>query len=224
MINRVFCYSEKVANQHNCFVNQRKLKLRRTILVILLCVSLIIPLARVLIGQPPSLYLLPFIILFILLLLNYMNPRQQRAQVKAFSSDDTGRIFLATFIADETAVSNSTFLKIIKTLPPLISEKGISGSNVIVDFTINNTTKLMSQPEFIAGMIEHATEISTLDATLLEILNVYQHTETEKFVTIVCDYKCIQTGKIYYQKKIKIYKAYNCFDELFSLILKHKVC
>jgi hypothetical protein len=77
---------------------------------------------------------------------------------------------------------------------------------------MNRSAKLMSYPEIVAQMVEQAQTIT--GGIVYAIERVHSFTETKHSIKIICDYTVLKTGKTKQQKKLKVEKSYNYFDEL----------
>ena len=64
-------------------------------------------------------------------------------------------------------------------------------------------------------------EVEIRDYLQNEILKVYDIVDSKHSVKVRCDYAVSNSGTVIYNKKLKIYKSYNQFNDLLGMLQQH---
>ena len=149
-----------------------------------------------------------------------------RAKLIGYAIDNEGKIYQATKLNNngglylEGIIAGDLVDKITNNNSHIGANIGGIVGVTSQYYTLNKSTKIMTNPEIIAQIVENGEKIS--GAKVIEILRTYQYIDKGKYVKVNCDYKLLRGNKILYNKPIKIYKAYNCFNDLINIIINKK--
>ena len=229
MVNRVFCYSEEYAKKNGCFVSIKSIILSASIIGILLCFGIVFMAIFSVTNENNSIGLFPILIsLFLVFAFSYIIQlsKKMRAKLIGYAIDNEGKIYQATKLNYngglylEGIIAGDLVDKITNNNSNIGANIGGMVGVTSQFYTLNKSTKIMTNPEIIAQIVENGEKIS--GAKVIEILKTYQYIDKGKYVKVNCDYKLLRGNKILYNKPIKIYKAYNCFNDLINIIINKK--
>lgn len=220
MVDRVFCYSEQEAKRNGNSVSVGKMLLQ-LIGIILIMIILIFACLSFSSEVGYSIIFAPiFTIVILLFTVNFSI--KFRSRLMGFAKDENNNIYCVNKLnnGEEFAIGGMGLGGMIKSLD---EKNRLAGDTVqavgaaISIYKINNSVKIMQNPEIIAKMVEYAT--TTTGAEVKQILKVYSYTQNLHKVKIRCDYKLMRNGRMYYNKNITIYKSFNCFNDLMNIIM-----
>lgn len=229
MINRVFLYSNEEAKRNGNSLTIGKVLIQSIILTLLFIVLLFI---CMLISddffENPVFFMI-LITIFIITILVYAIKAKQKTsqQLMAFATDENNNIFCVNKLNNggKYVIGGIEAGNIVDKV--LDNGDSVAGDAVQLAGTImavnnlNNSSKMMQNPKTIADIVDNASDMK--GALVRQILKVYNYTEDSHKVKISCDYRIIGNGEIKYNKYIKIYKSFNCFNDLMNIILSKKV-
>lgn len=218
-INRVFCYSKEVAKK-----NGNLLPILQLLLTFILGIIALIWITIV--NNNVLLILLLVTWMFLLIYYVILLSIRMRGKLTGYATDMEGRIFKVIMtnngqclylngvavgsMSDQIIGSHSNIGKNLG---------GLAGATAQI-YSVNRSSKYMSNPEVVAKIVESVPNIS--GAEVYEILKVNSILDKKKLVKVNCDYKILKTGKVKYNKIITIEKSLNSFDDLVNLIRSHK--
>lgn len=227
IINRVFCYSPKESKKH--------ITISRTIIkfIISIIVSIFIIIITMNIQTSveysfdvKAILAIPAIVVF--QLIYWIKYLETWVVGQAYATDIDGYVYRVVSSAEGAssfALGGMAAGKIAKSLS---NDKAVGnfleGASTAVGlsasiYSQNEFEKIMRDPEIIAQMIE--SQKKAREFTVIRILKIHSYTENSCKISIQCDYETIQTGKIVYNKKINVYKSFNCFSDLKNIILNN---
>ena len=71
-------------------------------------------------------------------------------------------------------------------------------------------------------MVEDTVNTRRLNGTIVyEILKVYDIVDSKHSVKVRCESAVSNSGTVIYNKKLKIYKSYNQFNDLLGMLQQH---
>lgn len=221
MVDRVFCYSDQEARKNGNSVSIGKMLLQ-LILIIVFFIFICSMVSSKIMFRPEyfTIFVGTFTIAIMVFAINFSN--KFRSRLIGFAKDENNNVYCVNKLnnGEEFAIGGLATGRLIKLLD---ENNSVTGDAVqalgaaISMYKINNSTKIMQNPEIIAKMVEYAT--TTTGAEVKQILKVYNYTQDSHKVKIRCDYKLMRNGKIKYNKNITIYKSFNCFNDLMNVIL-----
>lgn len=225
MINRVFCYSNEEAkrNGNNTSIGKMLLQSFGVIVILLVVLAVASAISADILEDPIFFLTVPFIFTVVLLCHALNFNFKSHSQLTGFATDSDNNVYFVSKLnnGEEFVISGMAAGNIIdKVLDDNNSLAGnlAEGAGAIMSlYSLNKSAKIMQNPEIIAKLVECAN--TTTGAEVRQILKVYNYTENSHRVKIKCDYRIMRSGKIKYNKTMKIYKSYNCFNELMNNLL-----
>lgn len=227
MIKRVFCYSDSEAKKNGNSVSILKLILEIIGIIVLLisAIFLFITLSEDVMNNP--LFLILFVLIFTAFIVYFAIKFNLKfhSKLMGFATDTNNNVYCAVKLnnGEEFAIGGLAAGKIINNI--VKDNNNLAGDIVggvgaaMSLYSMNKSAKIMQNPEVIAKMVECAD--TTTGAEVRKILKVYNYTENSHCVKIFCDYQIMKTGIIKYNKKLTIYKSFNCFNDLINIILSN---
>lgn len=221
MVNRIFCYSYEEAERNGNVVSFGSITL--FVLSIILLFSIAGPICIHNADNPMLFLLLIFAFFFILILYLGKKNANAKAQLTAFATDSNNNVYYVSKINNGEdyfyggMAAGETLNTFFKDSSHILGESTKLIGGIMSVRALNKSVKIMQNPEIIAQMVECAD--TTTGAEIIQILKVYNYTQNSHIVKIICDYRILRTGKIKYNKNIKIRKSYNCFNDLMNIIL-----
>ena len=226
MINRIFCYSDEEAKRNGNSVSIGKMILQVIGMVIVIMIVMFVCVQNSDDMESPILLLL--ILFGFLTWVIYFAIKfslKFRSQLMGFATDTNNNVYCVTKLnnGEEFVIGGMAAGEIIDSV--LKNSNSFAGNMAqglgaaMTMYSLNNSAKIMQNPEIIAKMVECAN--TTTGAEVRQILKVYSYTKNSHSVKIRCDYKIMRTGKIVYNKNITIYKSFNCFNDLMNIILNN---
>lgn len=215
MIDRVFCYSKTEAQK-----NGNKLPIMQIVLsTVIFLISIFVLI--LMFGNYFFEFSMILILIFMVVLIYYgeILRMRLRTRMSGFAIDSNGKLYKAMITNDGEGLFFAGYSA--GSLLNQILSKGdsnIGGSlggaiGAYAQFSaMNKSAEIMSHPEIIAKMIEQAKTITGGEVFVIE--RIHSCSESKKSIIIVCDYRILRTDKTKINKKIKIEKSYNYFDEL----------
>lgn len=215
MIVRVFCYSKEEADK-----NGNKLPILQLILTGIGII--IVPLVFGIIMSSDSFDLFILFLLISIGVLIYFSVilgLRLNTRMTGFALDSNGKLYRAMIINNGQGLYYTAFAA-GNSLDYVFSggKSNIGGTvdgalyGIAQISAMNRSAKLMSYPEIVAQMVEQAQTVT--GGIVYAIERVHSFTETKHSIKIICDYTVLKTGKTKQQKKLKVEKSYNYFDEL----------
>ena len=215
MIVRVFCYSKEEADK-----NGNKLPILQLILAGIGII--IVPLVFGIIMSSDSFDLFILFLLISIGVLIYFSVilgLRLNTRMTGFALDSNGKLYRAMIINNGQGLYCTGFAA-GNSLDYVFSggKSNIGGTvdgalyGIAQISAMNRSAKLMSYPEIVAQMVEQAQTVT--GGIVYAIERVHSFTETKHSIKIICDYTVLKTGKTKQQKKLKVEKSYNYFDEL----------
>lgn len=228
MINRVFCYSKQEAKKNRNDVSIGKMILQ-IIVMVLLIVGVGVGTATIsdeLMSTPffGMLFMFGFTAFIIWYAISF--GIKFRVQFTGFATDTDNNVYFTSKLNNgENFVIGGIAAEgildgILGNSDSFAGDLAKGVGTVMTLYSMNKSAKIMQNPEIIAKMVENAT--TTTGAQILQILKVHNYSQDSHKVKIWCDYGDMRTGKIVYNKKITIYKSYNCFNDLMNILLSQR--
>lgn len=235
MINRVFKYSEEEARKNNIHFSMKGIYALISIPVIGFCVLVFYIIWNLVdiegsgdIGINITGCIIGFIA--IILAMCYLGSKVSvvlRAKLSGYAVDNENKVY-AVYKLDN---SDSYFIgglaagsMLDQAIDSSIDLGNLGGAigGILGEVRRNKTMKLMQNFEFIAQIVETAKQKTINGALVTEIVKVHGYTEHSKYVKIHGDFRNLNTGRIKYNKTLKVYKTYNNFEELINAIINVK--
>lgn len=210
MEGKIFCYNVEEAKRNRCYISGTRFILY-TMLFVILCIPLII---------------LPIIGWIVIAIFAIYIGFRLAASLSAYAIDEYGRIYwifkntYGTVKYYSAPVIGNAIDKSIKSNLNIGRSIGEVASMVMIGKTLNKFQEYIRNPENITQIIEDADRVS--GATVFEILKTHSHIDKDKYVQFFVDIKNLKKGIIKQNKKIRVYKAYENYDELFNILINKK--
>ena len=152
-----------------------------------------------------------------------------RSKSVGFATTKDGRIFEAMFVNTNLRIYLSGLAigtiadGILKNSNGVGANLGGTIGSVAQLYSINKNAEIcIKHPEIIASMVEDTVNTRRLNGTIVyEILKVYDIVDSKHSVKVRCDYAVSNSGTVIYNKKLKIYKSYNQFNDLLGMLQQH---
>lgn len=222
-VNRVFCYSKKVAKQ-----NGNKLPVLGLVLPTILVIIAIVSLA-VIMGDSYNAFVFALVFISWLALIIYYSiilVLRLSSRMTGYATDTEGRIFKVMTINNGQGLYFGG-VAAGGMIDQLVGNNSSIGENLggavgvaAQLYSMNKSAKYMSHPEIVARIVESAPNIT--GAEVIEILKVYSIINRTKSIKIKCDYRSLRSNKIKYNKSLVIEKSFNMFDDLANALNAHK--
>ena len=152
-----------------------------------------------------------------------------RSKSVGFATTKDGRIFEAMFVNTNLRIYLSG-LAIGTIADGILKNSNGAGANlggtigsVAQLYSINKNAEIcIKHPEIIASMVEDTVNTRRINGTMVyEILKVYDIVDSKHSVKVRCDYAVSNSGTVICNKKLKIYKSYNQFNDLLGMLQQH---
>lgn len=221
MVNRVFCYSKEVAKKNGNTLPVLQLILATIIFMVAILVMTIF------VAEALTLFiLLIFLFMVAIIYLAIRFDHIMKTRMSGWATTNDGKVYKAM------TVNNGQGLFVggvaVGSLVDQMVGKGsgiggdIGGTvgTIAQYYSMHKSAEYMSHPEIVAKMVEEAPNVT--GAEVYEILKVHSITQKHHFVKINCDYKIVRTGKVKYNKKMKIEKSFNQMTDLIDVLNTHK--
>lgn len=225
MINRVFCYSEQEAkkNRNNVSIGKMLFQIIGMTLLLVVVIMVSVFASDDFMDNPLSMIWITFGFMALVIWYAISFGMKFRTQLTGFATDTDNNVYLASKLnnGENFVIGGMAAEGIIDNLLGKSDSfagdfaKGLGTAMTL--YSMNKSAKIMQNPEIIAKMVEYAT--TTTGAEVKQILKVYNYSQDSHKVKIWCDYRIMRTGKIKYNKKITIYKSFNCFNDLMNILL-----
>ena len=217
MVNRVFVYSNAIATKNK--LNNSIIRMVLEIFGLVILMTLFIFLMFDIFDDNPTIYIL-FMILWISIILFYAINKglKLKSGLMGFATDTNNNLYCAIKLnnGEDFAIGGLALGNVINSLSP--NDNNVLGNatqvvgSAIALYQMNNSLKIMANPEVISQMVIHANELS--GGVVNKILKVHDIKVYNKKVKIIYDYQDMKTNKQKYNKKLTIYNVYNSFDDL----------
>ena len=226
IVDRVFCYSADEAKKNDNYTSRTQLIIFIVLEMILVTISVLAIIERgsVVIG---IITILIGVCLYVVL--GIISQVREQSKLQGFATDTDGNVYMTYKLnnGEEFAIGGIAAGGLAKSI---LDNKNVNsnagnlagglGSVIGIGMSLyseSKSKKIMQNPEIIAKMEECAE--TTTGASVTKFLKVHSYTENSHKIKIKCDYEIMNTGKIKYNKRITIYKSFNYFDDLKSVIL-----
>lgn len=222
-VNRVFCYSKKVAKQ-----NGNNLPILGLILSIVLGMVAIFVYITFMDSSFNEVTFTLFFIGWMSLIIYYsvIIGLRLKSRMTGYATDINGRIYkvMMTNNGQGLYIGGVAAGRILDQLASNTSGLGESlggaaGAAAQI-YAINKSANYMSHPEIVANIVETMPNVT--GAEVIEILNIYSISDRKKSIKIQCDYKISRYDKVKYNKKLVIEKSFNMFEDLMNVLNTHK--
>ncbi len=217
VVDRVFCYSTAEAKKNGNSLSIGKMILQVFLIVIIMMIPLV--LMPILLDEINGGFILIYTFIFIGVLIFYIIKQRGKIQAQLTGIATVGKdIYIAQKLnnGEDLFIGGMAAGSIIENFNQALGDAIQGVGSVASLYAISRSSKIMQNPEIIAKMVEYAKE--TTGASVFKILKIYNYREDLKKIKITCDYMIMYNGKIKQNKKITIYKSYNCMNDLLSLI------
>lgn len=217
VVDRVFCYSTAEAKKNGNSLSIGKMILQVFLIVIIMMIPLV--LMPILLDEINGGFILIYTFIFIGVLIFYIIKQRGKIQAQLTAIATVGKnIYLAIKLnnGEDLFIGGMAAGSIIENFNQALGDAIQGVGSVASLYAISRSSKIMQNPEIIAKMVEYAKE--TTGASVFKILKIYNYREDLKKIKITCDYMIMYNGKIKQNKKITIYKSYNCMNDLLNLI------
>lgn len=216
MINRVYFFSRNIAKANKCEYSSTRgfIKFLGGILIWVLIIKVVQLFSTFKHDEYFIISLLPILIGYAIFV-HYVTTNAALAQLRVFYSDIFGNVY---FLDNNNNGKSQFFIRSRGRISRNISF--IAGA-VSATQTIEEQINFMQNPDNSVKLLEESftgTHVSGYN-----ILNVYKIKEESKKIKLICDYKCLDSGKIKRKKHVTIYKVYIGVEELIALLKKRVV-
>ena len=217
VVDRVFCYSTAEAKKNGNSLSIGKMILQVFLIVIIMMIPLV--LMPILLDEINGGFILIYTFIFIGVLIFYIIKQRGKIQAQLTAIATVGKdIYLAIKLnnGEDLFIGGMAAGSILENFNQVLGDSVKGAGSIASLYALNKSTKVMQNPEIIAKMVEYAD--NTTGAIVQKILRIYNYKEHAKKIDITCDYMIMHNKKIKQNKKITIYKSYNCMNDLLNLI------
>lgn len=221
MVNRVFCYSKKVASE-----NGNRLPIWQIILTTIIMIVGGIALALITDNSSKIVNVIIILAFGVIGYFSVILGLRLQTKMTGWATTSDGRIFKTMTMNNGQGlyfggVAAGGIIDQISGNANNIGKNVGGAVGAIAEYkSIDRSSKYMSNPEIIARIVESAPNIS--GAMVFEILNVYSITDGKHSIKLNCDYKVVNTGKIMYKRNMHVEKSYNQLNDLINILSTHK--
>lgn len=216
MINRVYFFNRNIAKSNKCEYSSTRwfIKFFGGILTWILVIKVVQLFFTFKHEEYFVISLLPILIGYEIFI-HYVTTNAALAQIRAFYSDVFGNVYFL----DNNNNGKSQFL--MKSYGRTTRSMSFIVGAVSATQTIEEQTNFMQNPDNSVKLLEESFRENHVSS--YNILNVYKIKEERKKIKLICDCKCLDSGKIKRKKHVTIYKVYIGLEELMELLKKRVV-
>ncbi len=217
VVSRVFCYSEKEAKKTSNNLSIGKMLLQIFLIVIVMMITFFLML--ILLDDTNEDFILIYTFIFIGVIIFYIIKQRGKIQAQLTGlaiSNNNLYIVKKLNNGEDLFIGGMAVGSILENFNQTLGDSVKGIGSIASLYALNKSAKIMRNPEIIAKIVELSNQ--TTGAIVLKILKIYSFKENNKKVQINCDYMIMGNQKIKQNKKITIYKSYNCMDDLIKIL------